>query len=101
MSLIDNPVVGDSIALSFSTTPKQDLTDWTCRVQVREVDSLSAALDFDITDLSSDNTEFIGGFRTNLLTAGKYYIVAKLDNVTTNQHKEIQLTMTLGVSLFV
>lgn len=101
MSSIDNPVVGDSIALSFSTTPKQDLTDWTCRVQVREVDSSSVALDFNITDLSPDSKEFIGGFRTNLMAAGKYYIVAKLGNETTGQYKEIQLTMNLGRSLFV
>ncbi len=84
---------GDSVALSYSTKPKQDMSTWTCQVQVRENTGGAALIDITLIAESADTFSKIGLLDTTTLPPGSYYIYAQLDNAGTSESKEIHSSL--------
>ncbi len=95
---------GESLELSYTYRPPQDLTDFICTVNVR-VDNPGDPTDRELrvskelTDLSADGLTITGRLtsgETNLLLAGDYWIAGELNNPNTGQNQETvcQFTVT-------
>jgi hypothetical protein len=83
---------GDSIALAFDLSPKQDMSGWTARVMVKRGLLSEALYDETISTLALDNEALIGGITatvTSALNVGNYWIYTELSNADGSLKKEI------------
>lgn len=81
---------GDTLLLSYSTRPKEDMNNWTCRVMVKvEPSDAVPLIDITLNTVSADTFSIIGNLDTTPLTPGSYWVLAQLDNAGTSQSKEV------------
>ena len=92
---------GDTIALSYTTTPPQNMTTWAVRVLVRdEKDDGSDLIDQTLTEHGNGNLTKIGLLDTTTLAPGEYHVMALLTNAGTGESKEIHDLITVEYSPF-
>lgn len=81
---------GDSLAVSGSLDPKQDMTGWTNRVMLKSSDNVPV-LDKTMATLSTDTFEIIGSItplETSAIDPGTYTLVRLLSNSDNSLSKE-------------
>lgn len=91
-------VQGDSLDLAYTTDTDEDLSAWTCTVQVRDTSDVLTAIDRPVVTLSSCNKSFIDRLtatETGALAVGTYTLSVQLSKAATGQAKEINDTITI------
>lgn len=88
-------IQGDSVALSYSTTPPRDMGAWDCRVVVKATKAGAAIVDMTLTNISPDTLAIIGLLQTAAIDPGVYVIAAKLSHASSGQSKEIQKSLII------
>jgi len=89
-------IEGDTINLSAGIESIDDLTGWTCRVQVRGQDEASNPLvDVELTNLSADNSRFTGLIDTEGFGTGSMILAAQFDRTATGVRKEVHSILIL------
>lgn len=85
---------GDSIALSYGVTGVNDLTGWSCIIQVKSaLTDTTPIYNQNVTDLNGDSTRFthlIARSQTEDWEVGDYFIIADLWKVSTGESREVQ-----------
>lgn len=92
-------VQGDSLDLTIKTTDSRDLTDFTCRLQIRNAEDLTLELDRDVTNYVPADFAFktlVTPAETGALDPSALYVIsAQLSNVATSEALEIKSNLVI------
>lgn len=97
MSSVDL-IQGDSLDLEFRTTDRRDLSDFTCRLQVRDSNDVLAGIDRLISTYGPDNKSFIARItpsESGALALETYKLSAQLSNASTSEAVELNADLNI------
>lgn len=89
-------IEGDTINLAVGIEGIDDLTGWTCRVQVRgPIEADNPLVDVELTNMNADNSRFTGLIDTEGFGTGSMILAAQFDRGATGERKEVHSILIL------